>query len=450
MGTMPLNKLLLSTAVPLIISMLVQALYNMVDSLYVSQLSQEAFNAVSLSFPIQNIMISMSVGTGAGVVTLISKSLGEKSFEKANKFAENGVFLSACCYLIMLLFGIFGAEAFFKSQTDITEIIEGGTQYLTICCTMSFGLFGQVILERLMQATGKSGLSMWTQLVGAVVNIVLDPILIFGWWFFPEMGVAGAAVATVAGQIISMVVGIFLHHYYNKDVRVHLKGFRPSGKLILAIYKIGIPSMLTTGIGSVMTFLMNKLLISIEATATAAAVFGAYFKVQSFFVMPVIGLSNGMNPIVGYNLGAGNKHRMLGAYRLSLRYGIGFMLLATASFLLIPDLLLKIFNASDLMLQIGIPAFRIISVAYIFAAYGIITSQFFTACGKSFLSLLMSLTRQLVLLIPVAYLLGYTLGYKYVWLALPIGELGSVAMAIYGRIRIGKLVLDRIPDKSEN
>lgn len=448
MGTQPLNSLLLSTAIPLIISMLVQALYNMVDSLYVSRLGQDAFNAVSLSFPIQNIMIAIAVGTGAGIVTLISKSLGEKNFEKANQFASNGVFLTVCSYLVMLVFGIIGVEAFFKSQTDIAKIIEDGTEYLSICCIFSFGAFGQILLERLMQSTGKSGLSMWTQLIGAVINIVLDPIFIFGWWIFPEMGVAGAAVATVAGQIISMIVGIVLHHYYNKDVRVKLKGFKPNGKLILAIYQIGVPSMLTAGIGSVMTFMMNKLLITIETTATAAAVFGAYFKVQSFFVMPVFGLSNGMNPIVGYNLGAGNKQRMLGVYRLSLRYGICYMLLATASFLFIPDILLKIFNASELMLEIGVPAFRIISVAYIFAAYCIITSQFFTACGKSFLSLLMSLARQLVILIPVAYLLGYTLGYKYVWFALPIGELGSVAMAIFGRIRIQKLVINRIPDKS--
>ena len=447
MGTQPLNKLLLSIAVPLIISMLVQSLYNMVDSLFVSQLGQEAFNAVSLSFPIQNIMIAMAVGMGAGVVTLISKSLGEKNYEKANLFATNGAFLSVCSYLVMLVFGIVGVKAFFESQTQIAQIVEYGTEYLTICSVCSFGLFGQILMERLMQATGKSGLSMWTQLVGAITNIILDPILIFGWWIFPEMGVTGAAVATVIGQIVSMVVGVILHHHYNKDVRMNFKGFKPNGKLILAIYQIGIPSMLTMAIGSIMTFMMNKLLIAIEETATAAAVFGAYFKVQSFFVMPVLGLSNGMNPIVGYNLGAGNKQRMLGAYRLSVVYGVCYMLLATASFLFIPDLLLKIFNASELMLEIGVPAFRIISISYVFAAYCIITSQFFTACQKSFLSLLMSLARQLVILIPVAYLLGYTLGYEYVWFALPIGEIGSVVMAIYGRVKIKKQVLDRIPDK---
>ncbi len=449
MGTTPLNKLLLSTAIPLIISMLVQALYNMVDSLYVSQLSQDAFNAVSLSFPIQNIMIAIASGTGTGLVALISKSLGAKDPQKANKLAVNGVFLAFCSYIVILMFGLFGVEIFFKSQTKLPAIIEGGTAYLSICCICSFGLFGQIIFERLMQSTGKSGLSMWTQLVGAVVNIVLDPILIFGWGPFPEMGVAGAAVATVAGQIVSLIVGIILHHHFNKEIRLHFKGFRPSGKMISAIYKIGVPSMLTIGIGSIMTFMMNKLLIAIEVTATAAAVFGAYFKVQSFFVMPVLGLSNGMNPIVAYNLGAGNKHRMLKAYRLSVRYAMCCMLLAAGAFIFLPELLLKIFNASEFMLEIGVPAFRMISVAFIFAAYGIITSQFFTACGKSLLALLMSVARQLVILIPVAYIIGYTLGYHYVWLALPIGELGATSMAIYGRIRMQKRLFDHMPDVSE-
>ncbi len=446
MGTAPLNKLLLSTAVPLIISMLVQALYNMVDSLYVSQLSQDAFNAVSLSFPIQNIMIAIASGTGTGLVALISKSLGEKDIKKANKLAVNGVFLAFCSYLVILVFGFVGVDLFFRSQTDIPAIIDGGKEYLSICCIFSFGLFGQVTFERLMQSTGKSGLSMWTQLVGAIVNIVLDPILIFGWWFFPEMGVAGAAVATVIGQICSLVTGMILHHRFNKELRLHFKGFRPCGKMISAIYKIGVPSMLTIGIGSVMTFMMNKLLIAIEVTATAAAVFGAYFKVQSFFVMPVIGLSNGMSPIVAYNLGANQKHRMLKTYRLSVRYAICYMVLAAAVFILFPAQLLKIFNASDFMLEIGVPAFRMIAVAFIFAAYGIVTSQFFTACGKSFLSLLMSVSRQLVILIPVAYIIGYTLGYHYVWLALPIGELGATAMAVYGRIRMKKLLFAHMPD----
>ncbi len=449
MGTQPVNKLLLSTAIPLIISMLVQALYNMVDSLYVSQLSQEAFNAVSLAFPIQNIMIAISTGVGVGVVALLSKSLGERDQNKANKLAMNGVFLCVCSYLLMLVFGLVGVELFFKSQTDIPAILEGGKDYLSICCIFSFGLFGQVIMERLMQSTGKAGLSMWTQLVGAVVNIALDPVLIFGWWIFPEMGVAGAAVATVVGQICSMIVGIFLHSRFNKGVRLQLKGFRPSKKMIGAICKIGVPSALTVGIGSIMTFMMNKLLLDIEPTATAAAVFGAYFKVQSFFVMPVIGLANAMNPIVAYNLGAKNKKRMLKTYHLSVHYAIGYMALATLTFFFAPALLLKIFNASEYMITLGVPAFRKIAFAYVFAAYGIVTGQFFTACGKSLLSLFMSIARQLVILIPVAYALGYTVGPEAVWFAIPVGELGSSAMAIYGRVRMRKKVFIHLPDGLE-
>lgn len=446
MGTAPISRLIISMAVPMIISMLVQAFYNMVDSLYVSQLGQDAFNAVSLSFPIQNIMIAIASGTGTGVVTLISKSLGEQNYDKANKFASNGIFLAVCSYILMLIFGVFGVEVFFRSQTNIQGIIDGGIEYLSICTILSFGLFGQIVMERIMQSTGKSALSMWTQLVGAVTNIILDPFFIFGWWFFPELGVAGAAVATVAGQILSMIVGIILHHYLNKEIRIQIKGFKPNGRLILAIYKIGIPSTLTIGIGSVMTFMMNKLLIAIETTATAAAVFGAYFKVQSFFVMPVIGLANSMNPIVGFNYGARNKNRMLGTYRLAIMYAICYMIFATIVFLAIPGVLLKIFNASDVMLKIGIPAFRIVSISFIFAAYGIVTSQFFMACGKSFLALLMSVARQLVVLIPVAYLLGYTLGHEYVWLAIPAGDLASTLMAVYGRLRLKKQIFDKMPE----
>lgn len=446
MGTWPINKLLISVALPLILSYLMQALYNMVDSLYVSQLSQEAFNAVSLAYPVQNIMNAIQSGMGIGLVALISKALGEKNQEKANRLAATGVFLAGCSYIIMLLFGLFGTGIFFRSQTDISKIIEDGKTYLTICCVLSFGQFGQVVIENLMQSTGNSKLSMWTQLTGAVVNIALDPILIFGWGPFPKMGVAGAAVATVVGQMLGMILGLILNHRYNKDIHLQFKGFRPNGKTILSIYKIGVPSMLTIGIGSVMTFMINKLLMAIEDTATAAAVFGAYFKIQSFFNMPVIGLSHGMNPIVGYNLGAKNKQRMLKTYKLTIIYAMIYMFIGTMGFIFVPDLLLNIFKASPLMLQIGESAFRIIAISYMFTAYSLVTSQFFMACGKSMLALLMSAARQLVLLVPVAYLLGYTLGYEYVWFAIPIGELGSLAMAIYGRIRMQKRLFNHMPD----
>ncbi|MCD8370091.1 MAG: MATE family efflux transporter [Clostridiales bacterium] len=444
MGTEPIPKLLFTMAFPLIISMLVQAFYNIVDSLYVSQLNQAAFNAVSLSYPIQNIMSAIASGTGIGLVSLISRSLGEKNYQRADTLANNGVFLALCSYLVMVLFAFVGLDAFFFAQTDIPEIIKGGKAYLTICCVFSFGQFGQVVFERLLQSVGKSHFSMWILLTGAILNIILDPVLIFGWGPFPQMGVAGAATATVTGQICSMIVGIILNLRYNQDIRLHFKHFRPDGRIILSIYKIGVPSMLTIGIGSVMTFMMNRLLLAIESTATAAAVFGAYFKIQSFFNMPVIGLSHGMNPIIGYNLGAGDKKRMLKTYRLSLSWSFIYMFIGTMAFIFIPGTLLGIFNASPQMLEIGIPAFRIIAIAFTISAYSLVTSQFFMACGKSFLALFMSIARQLVVLIPMAYLLGYTFGYSYVWFALPVGELGSVAMAIYGRIHIKRNILDKM------
>ncbi|MCD8148213.1 MAG: MATE family efflux transporter [Clostridiales bacterium] len=444
MGTEPIPKLLFTMAFPLIISMLVQAFYNIVDSLYVSQLNQAAFNAVSLSYPIQNIMSAIASGTGIGLVSLISRSLGEKNYQRADTLANNGVFLALCSYLVMVLFAFVGLDAFFFAQTDIPEIIKGGKAYLTICCVFSFGQFGQVVFERLLQSVGKSHFSMWILLTGAILNIILDPVLIFGWGPFPQMGVAGAATATVTGQICSMIVGIILNLRYNQDIRLHFKHFRPDGRIILSIYKIGVPSMLTIGIGSVMTFMMNRLLLAIESTATAAAVFGAYFKIQSFFNMPVIGLSHGMNPIIGYNLGAGDKKRMLKTYRLSLSWSFIYMFIGTLAFIFIPGTLLGIFNASPQMLEIGIPAFRIIAIAFTISAYSLVTSQFFMACGKSFLALFMSIARQLVVLIPMAYLLGYTFGYSYVWFALPVGELGSVAMAIYGRIHIKRNILDKM------
>ncbi len=444
MGTQPIGKLLFTMALPLIISMLVQAFYNVVDSLYVSQLNQAAFNAISLSYPIQNVMSAIASGTGIGLVALISKSLGAKDFKRANTLANNGVFIAICSYLIMLIFAFVGLDLFFRSQTDIQEIIDGGKAYLSICCIFSFGQFGQVVFERLLQSVGKSQYSMWILLTGAILNIVLDPILIFGLGPFPEMGISGAATATVIGQICSMIVGIILNIRYNNEIKLQLKGFRPNIRIICAIYKIGIPSMLTIGIGSVMTFMMNRLLIAIESTATAAAVFGAYFKIQSFFNMPVIGLSHGMSPIIGYNLGANNKGRMFKTYRLALFSSFIYMLIGTAIFIFIPEMPLKIFNASPHMIEIGTIAFRIIAVSYALSAYSLVTSQFFMACGTSLLALFMSIARQLVVLVPLAYLLGYTLGYNYVWFALPVGELAAVAMAVFGRIYMQKKVFNNM------
>ena len=446
MGTEPLNSLLLKTGIPLVLSMLVQALYNVVDSLFVSRLSQEAFNAVSLAFPIQNIMIAIAAGTGTGLVALISRALGKKKPDEATSFTMHGILLMAASYALVCILGSALAEPFFRSQTDIEAIVVSGVAYTRICCIFSFGLFGQVLIERLMQSVGKSILSMWTQLAGAITNIILDPIFIFGAFGIEPMGVAGAAVATVVGQIVSFVVGIILFQKYNNDIKLSFKGFRPSGRVVAEIYKIGFPSTLTLGIGSVMTYMMNRLLISLEPTATAAAVFGAYFKLQSFLVMPTVGLSHAMTPIVGFNLGAKNKARMLGVYKLSIIYATVYMILGTIVTFSLPGVLLSLFNATDNMLEIGIPAFRIICFSFLFIAFNIMSSSFFMACGKSLIALVMSSIRQLIVLIPVAYLLGYTIGYSAVWFAVPAAEFTALVVACVGMLRINKTMLSALPD----
>ncbi len=446
MGVMPVNRLLISMALPMMISMLVQALYNIVDSVYVAQLSQNAFTAVSLAFPIQNIMIAIGSGTGTGVTALISKSLGEGDEKKARAYAMNGIFLALMSFFVMLIFGIFGSRFFFETQSNISEITEMGTDYLTICCCFSFGLFGQIIFERLMQSTGKTMLSMITQGVGAIVNLVLDPILIFGYLGFPRMEAAGAALATVIGQIVSFIVGILLNHFYNREIKLSLKGFKPSLKLIGNIYALGIPSIIMISIGSIMTYLMNRLLTAIEPTTTATAVFGAYFKLQSFVFMPTIGLSHGMIPIIAYNLGAKNRKRMNDTYKLGVMYAFIIMLIGTILMLAIPNVLLSFFGASEKMLEIGVPAFRIIALGFLAASYCIIASSFFQGCGKSVISMFVSITRQLVVLIPVAYILGFTLGYKYVWFSLPIAEFASLFVTLYGKRKINKFISQQIPE----
>lgn len=446
MGTQPINSLLIQMAIPMMASMLVQALYNVIDSIYVAKLGQDALNAVSLSYPIQNIITAIGSGTGVGVNALISKSLGAKEYHKANQYAVNGLFLAFCSYIALFLFGIFGVEFFFRSQTNMESIISGGISYLTICCCFSFGAFGQAIFERMMQSTGKTTLSMYTQGIGALVNIILDPILIFGYFGLPKMGVAGAAVATVIGQICSMITGFILNNAYNKEIQLSFKKFKPDFSTIADIYKIGIPSIIMMSIGSIMTYLVNKLLINIEKTATAAAVFGIYFKLQSFVNMPVLGLAHAMMPIVSFNLGAGNKKRMLRTYHLSITYAMLIMIFGAGMTIFIPDKLLLLFNASDEMLVIGSRALRIISVSFLFTAYSLVTSTFFQACGKSLISMLMSFARQLVLLVPVAYLFGYIFGYQYVWYAIPIAELGALAVSVYGRIRMQRRLFIHMPD----
>lgn len=370
MGTMPVNKLLVSMSLPMIASMLVQALYNVVDSVFVAQISENALTAVSLAFPIQSLMIAVSSGTCVGINALLSRSLGEKRQKEANLSAVNGVFLAFVSYLVFALMGIFGSHLFFASQTENREIVEFGTQYLTICLIFSFGIFMEMTFERIMQSTGRTIYSMVTQGTGAIINIILDPIMIFGLFGFPRLGIRGAAIATVTGQIIAMILAVWFNHKKNRDVQLSFKGFKPDGRIIAKIYEVGVPSIVMQSIVSIMTFGMNKILIMFSETAVS--VLGIYFKLQSFIFMPIFGLNNGVIPIVAYNYGAGHKKRIMDTIKLSTFIAVGIMLIGLIIFQVFPEGLLKLFNASDHMLEVGVPALRIISTSFLFAGYCII------------------------------------------------------------------------------
>ncbi|MBQ7901823.1 MAG: MATE family efflux transporter, partial [Clostridia bacterium] len=429
MGVMPINKLLITMSLPVIFSMLIQALYNVVDSIFVARISENALTAVSLAFPFQNLMIAVASGTCVGVNAILSRSLGQKDYDAVNKSANVGIFLNFASYVVFMLLGLFGSELFFTLQTDIPEIVQGGTVYLKICTAFSFGMFGQFVFERLLLSTGKTVYNMISQLVGAVINIILDPILIFGMFGLPEMGIAGAAAATVIGQIIAMFVAMMLNHHYNHYVKIKLSEIRPQKEYVKAIYAVGVPSILMMSIGSVMTFCLNKILIAFTATATA--VFGVYFKLQSFVFMPVFGLNNGMVPIVAYNYGARSKDRVMQTVKLAVMYAVAVMLIGFALFQIIPGVMLSLFNASADMLSIGIPALRTISYSFLFAGFCIVCGSVFQALGNGVYSLVVSVLRQLVVLLPVAYLLSLTGNLNAVWLSFPIAELMSVAASAF-------------------
>ncbi len=439
MGTMPENKLLISMAVPMMLSMLVQALYNVVDSIFVAKISEDALTAVSLAFPVQNLLIALGTGTGVGINALLSKSLGEKNQKLANKVAHNGILLMLFSAVTCALFGIFGSRWFFTTQTDDLVLIEYGTQYLTIVMACSFGIFGQFITERLLQATGRTTLSMYTQLLGAVTNLILDPILIFGWFGLPAMGITGAAVATVIGQIISACFGLWLNIKKNPEIQLSVKELVPDGAVIKKIYSVGIPSIIMGSIGSVMTYGMNRILMGFSSTA--AAVFGVYFKLQSFIFMPVFGLNNGMVPIIAYNYGAKNKDRMLRTMKLAITYAVAIMFVGFLVMQIFPAQLFSLFEASADMLAIGVPALRFISISFLFAGFCIIAGSTFQALGNGMLSMIVSIARQLVVLLPVAYLLSLTGNLNLIWLSFPIAELMSVALSGLFLYKIYKKVI---------
>ena len=428
MGVMPVGRLLAGMAVPMMISMLVQALYNVVDSVFVSRISENAFNAVGLAFPLQSLMIAVGAGTAVGINALLSRSLGEKKQEMADRAAGAGIFLSLCSAVVFALIGIFLSRPFFMAQAKtVPEIVEMGTDYTRICLGLSVGIFCQFCFERLLQSTGRTTLAMLTQLAGAITNIVLDPIFIFGLLGAPRLGVTGAAVATVLGQFVGAILAIIMNLKCNHDIHIRSRLIRPDKAAVKEIYRVGIPSIVMQSIGSVMTFGMNKILFVFTPTATA--VFGAYFKIQSFIFMPVFGLNNGMVPIISYNFGAARPERVWKTVRLTIFTAVAIMFLGFLAFQTVPATLLSLFDASAEMTAIGIPALRIISISFLLAGFCIIAGSVCQAIGNPLYSMVVSVCRQLVVLLPAAWLLAQTGRLELVWWAFPIAEIASVTLS---------------------
>lgn len=446
MGVMPVDKLLISMSLPMMISMLVQALYNIVDSIFVSRINEYALRAVSLAFPIQTLMIAVAVGTAVGINAFLSKTLGQKEYAKANVIATNGIFIEAVSAIVFAMVGFFASKPFFMSQTDIPEVQQYGITYLTICCGVGLGIFIQTSFERILQSTGKTIYTMITQGVGAVVNLILDPILIFGYFGLPQMGVAGAAAATVTGQIVAAILAIIFNLKYNKEIHLSFRGFKPNLHLIGQIYRVGAPSIVVQAIGSVMTYGMNLILASFGAAQT---VFGIYFKLQSFIFMPVFGLNNGMVPIIAYNYGAGKRERVIRTIKSSIRFAVGIMLVGLLLMQVFPARLIGFFNATDELLEIGVPALKTISLSFCFAGYCIVVGSVFQALGNGVYSMIVSVARQLCVLLPVAYLLSLSGNVNLIWWSFPIAELMSLGMSTFFLIRINRKVIRHIGEPAK-
>lgn len=434
MGTMPVNKLLISMSLPIMISMLVQALYNIVDSIFVAQLSENALTAVSLAFPMQSLMIAAATGIGVGINALLSRSLGEKAFDRANRAAMNGIFVELAACVIFMILGLTITQTFYELQVGKGEITDLGVEYLSIVTVFSLGIFMQITCERLLQATGKTVYTMCTQGLGAIINIIFDPILIFGLCGAPKMGIAGAAAATVLGQFVAAILALILNIKKNCEIHITLKGFRPDGHIIRTILAVGIPSMIMQAIGSVMVFCFNKILNGFSSTAVA--VFGVYFKLNSFVFMPVFGLNNGMVPIIAYNYGAHSRERMTKTIKYSVCYAVAIMIIGLAVIQIFPDKLLELFNASETMMSMGITALRIISLSFCFAGVCIVFSSVFQALGKGVISMLVSFVRQLVILLPAAYLLSLLGDVNLVWWSFIIAEVITVVFSSFMYMRV--------------
>ncbi|MDR2445158.1 MAG: MATE family efflux transporter [Spirochaetaceae bacterium] len=429
MGVMPINSLILTMSIPMMLSMMIQALYNIVDSIFVARISENALTAVSLAFPVQALIIGIAVGTGVGINALLSKSLGERDFEKVNKSAVNGLFLSWLSALLFFVAGLLFSEIYFKTQTGISEIIGYGRDYLSIVCIFSFAVFSQITFERLLSSTGKTFYTMISQMTGALVNIALDPIFIFGLFGVPKMGVKGAAIATIIGECCASLVALLFNLKVNKEIRFSFKKFRPDGKIIKSIYAVGIPSILMQCVGSFMIYGVNRILILF--TSTANAVFGVFFRLQSFIFMPVFGMNSAIIPIIAFNYGARHRERIIKTIKLSVMYAACIMAVGLLLFQLIPHKMLLLFNATPEMLEIGVTAFRIMSTIYIFAGFCIVCISVMQAMGNAVQGLVVVSARQILVLLPAAWLLSLTGSLDAVWLAFPIAEVVSLVASIF-------------------
>ena len=443
MGIMPVNKLLITMSLPMMLSMLVQALYNVVDSIFVAMINEDALTAVSLAFPLQSLMIAFAGGTCVGINAILSKALGAKQFERANQAADNGIFLAFVGTILFALIGVVAVKPFYTGQTGSEAIVTYGVQYLTIVCCGALGIFTQFVFDRLLMSTGKTIYTMYTQLAGAITNLILDPILIFGLLGAPKLGVAGAAFATVFGQWVAASLSIVFNLKYNDEIKIETsKILKPDMGMIKDIYVIGIPSIIMQAIGSVMVYGLNRILIAFSSTATA--VFGVYFKLQSFVFMPIFGMNNGLVPILAYNFGAGKKDRFLKAMKLGIVYAVSIMFVGFVIFNTCTSQLLSLFSASEHMMALGIPALRIISTSFLLAGFCIICGTVFQALGKATYSMIVSIARQLVVLLPAAYLLSLTGEVNNVWWSFPIAELMSLAMTVFFLIKIYRDIISKI------